>query len=76
MRDDVKYQQGQIVICHLCDKQLLKTDDTATSLVYDASSKIIKPGKRFFVVGKQSGDMIHMSCYRTWLIEKMRGKDV
>jgi hypothetical protein len=56
MRDDVKHQQGQIVICHLCDKQLLKTDDA--------------------VVGKQSGDMIHMSCYRTWLIEKMRGKDV
>ena len=56
MRDDVKYQQGQIVICHLCDKQLLKTDDA--------------------VVGKQRGDMIHMSCYRTWLIEKMRGKDV
>ena len=62
MRDDVKYQQDQIVICHLCDKQLLKTDDA--------------------VVGKQSGDMIHMSCYRTWLktygsiIEKMRGKDV
>ncbi len=56
MRDDVKYQQGQTVICHLCDKPLLKTDDA--------------------VVGKQSGDMIHMSCYRTWLHEKMRGQDI
>ena len=53
MRDDVKYQQGQIVICHLCKKQLLKTDD--------ASCRSAK---------------IHMSCYRTWLTEKMRGKDV
>jgi len=27
------------------------------------------------VVGKQSGQEIHGDCYRTWLVEKMRGKD-
>lgn len=27
------------------------------------------------VVGKQSGDMTHATCYTTWLKEKIRGKD-
>jgi len=27
------------------------------------------------VVGKQSGEKVHATCYTTWLREKMRGKD-
>lgn len=36
--------------------------------------KEINP-KGITVVGKQTGNAVHGDCYKTWLIEKMRGKD-
>ena len=55
MRDDIRYQQGKIVICHLCDKQVVYPDDV--------------------IIGKQSGTVLHMSCYHTCLKEKTRGNE-
>ncbi len=27
------------------------------------------------IIGKQSGDEIHADCYKTWLIESIRGNN-
>ena len=37
--------------------------------------KIIKPTDNVSV-GMQSGTQIHMDCHKTWLIEKIRGREV